>query len=62
MNDVNDVNDAKMVISTKELAAKLGMSTNTIRKLLKNGELRGVRLGARWLLAPDTVEKLFGRK
>lgn len=43
------------LLSVKEVATRLRLSEVTIRRLIKSGDLEGVHVGARVLVAPEAV-------
>lgn len=51
--DVGD--EALDMLSVKEVSTRLRLSEVTIRRLIKSGDLEGVHVGARVLVAPEAV-------
>lgn len=47
-----------LLISKKEAAAQLGISTGLLDKLVRTGELERVRIGKRSLFRVDEIERL----
>ena len=47
------------IINTQEVAKILGLSERTVRKLLENGELPGLRLGRQWRCKRTAIYALF---
>lgn len=43
-------------LTTGDAAARLGVSTPTVRKLLDSGELRGIRVGRVYRVARKSLE------
>ena len=43
--------------SVKEAAEKLGLDTSQIRRLLKNSEIKGVKLARDWVVLDLTYER-----
>jgi len=50
----------RKALSVKEAAKVLGVSERHLYNMLAQGELKGARLGARWLIPLDAVEALVG--
>ena len=45
------------LLTVKEAASKFRMHPDTIRRLLRDGYLRGVRVGGQWRLPGESTEK-----
>lgn len=43
------------MLSVKEVATRLRLSEVTVRRLIKKGDLEGVHVGTRVLVAPEAV-------
>ena len=54
----------RLALGVKEAAEALGLSHWTIRKFIREGKLRSVRLGKRVLVEPEALQALIeaGRK
>jgi excisionase family DNA binding protein len=50
-----------LCIGVKEAAASLGISHWSIRKLIRHGRLRAVRIGRRVLIEPSELHRLIER-
>ena len=48
-------------VSIKELASELCVSYKTVYKQLREGNIRGIRLGSRWLVTVEEAEKVKSR-
>lgn len=53
------------ILTVEEVAQYLGVGVSTVREYLKEGKLRGLKLGRGWKISKDHLEafrkKLFGR-
>jgi len=47
--------DYMPLLSPKQVAAELNMSANTVRRLLKSGELTGRKFGGQWRVKPGDL-------
>ena len=54
-NDVTPVNDE--VLSVEEVALRLKVSDVTVRRMLNDGRLPGIRVGRQWRVASTTVSR-----
>lgn len=45
--------------TVKEVAEKLGFLEKTIRKMLRDGELQGKKLGRRWFISEKFLKEYF---
>ncbi len=54
----------RLALGVKEAAEAVGLSHWTIRKFIREGKLRSIRLGKRVLVEPEELERLIeaGRK
>ena len=50
--------NSKITIGLKDAAAALGLSHWTLRKYIREGKIRAVRIGRRVLIEPEELEKL----
>ena len=48
-----------MVLTAAEAMDILGVGKNTMYRLLKSGELKGVRVGRSWRIPESSIEKLM---
>jgi excisionase family DNA binding protein len=48
-------NEALDMLDIGEVATRLRLSKTTIRRLIRSGELEGVKVGTRVLVAPEAV-------
>ena len=50
-------------LTVLEFASAIGRHPETIRRLARQGRLPGVyRLGGRWMIRPDGIEEIRGRR
>lgn len=49
----------KGLLTTKEAARYLSISTRTLRELRKKGTIKAVRLGAQYRFRPETLDALI---
>jgi excisionase family DNA binding protein len=52
----------RLLVSRKEAASLLGVSVQSIDKLVRRGELRCVRVGKRLLIAPEVLQEFTRKK
>ena len=57
-----DVRDERMLLSRSDAAAALGISTDTLQRLIKKGELEVVRIGRSVLVPQDDIKALIERR
>ena len=50
----------RLALGVKEAAEAVGLSHWTIRKFIREGKLRSVRLGKRVLVEPEELQRLIG--
>lgn len=48
---MGNVTGTPMAYSPPQVARLLGLSEGSVRKALRNGEIRGTRVGGRWLVS-----------
>lgn len=48
-----------LTISVKDAAAQLGLTHWTLRKYIRQGRIRAVRIGRRVLIQPSELERLI---
>jgi predicted DNA-binding transcriptional regulator AlpA len=59
---MNMVNAHLKVLSTADVAKKMGLATASVRRFAISGDLKGRKLGARsWVFDEDEVEKFIRR-
>lgn len=51
---------AKELRSTEDLSAILGVSSDTVRRLMRNGDLPALKIGRRWYVPDVEFNKLIG--
>jgi excisionase family DNA binding protein len=49
----------KLAFSVKEVSNLIGLSPGKIRKMIRQGELRGVKLGKRVVISKSAIEELL---
>ena len=49
------------MLSLEEVAYRLNVSVQTVRRLILNGELRGVKVGKQWRVRPEDLEDYIRR-
>ncbi len=49
------------MMSIEQTAAMLSVHTRTIRRYLKSGTLKGVKVGGKWHIRESEIEKMLGR-
>jgi len=47
------------VFTIEEIAKKFGITTATVRRYLKSGKLSGQRMGVRWYVSENAIDKFF---
>lgn len=47
------------LLSPKEVAANLKVTENTVREMLKNGRLKGYKVGKLWRIDKTEIKKLI---
>lgn len=47
------------LLKTNEVADKLRISERIVIQLIKNGELRGFKIGGRWRIFSESLDKYF---
>lgn len=48
--------------TTTESGARHGVTRYTVGRRIKDGELRAVRVGGRWLVDPDEADRVLGER
>ena len=51
--------DRKRWLTTRELAEELGLSPTTVRRLLEEGRIKGVRLGHWWRIPREELDRVL---
>jgi excisionase family DNA binding protein len=46
-------------LTPEEVARRLHLNEQTIRRYLREGELRGIRMGSRWLIADTDLQRFL---
>jgi excisionase family DNA binding protein len=49
------------MLSLEEVAYRLGVSVQTVRRLIENGELKGVRVGRQWRVRQEDLDDYVRR-
>lgn len=49
--------DLKDYMTTEEAATRLGYHLESIRRMLRDGELKGIKVGRTWLVLRKSVEE-----
>jgi len=49
---------AKKVYTVAEFSRELGVPQSSVRRWLKRGELRGTKMGKKWLIPVSEIERL----
>ena len=52
----------KELLSTSEVAKKLGLTSGRVRQLLLSGELKGKKVGAFWVIERRKLERYLKQK
>lgn len=55
MSEIGDME----LYNVEEVAEKLGMAERTVRKLLREGEIKGRKLGKRWYVTSKWLQEYF---
>ena len=53
---VKVTDEEKELLTVDDVAAKLGVSPRSVRRWFRQGKLRGIRAGKRWLVSPASLE------
>lgn len=53
------IDDLPELLTPSEAAKALRVTDQTIRRMLREGELVGVRVGKRWVVAKDSIRELL---
>ena len=56
---MNTTTEVRRTVDVPELARILGLSKGSLYAALRRGDLRGIRLGRRWIIAAAEVERLL---
>ena len=48
--------DVEKTLTTGELSKKTGLSTSSITQMLRDGRIRGEKIGGRWAIHPDAID------
>lgn len=49
----------KKIYTVSEFSEELGVPQSSVRRWLKNGELRGTKMGKKWLIPASEIERLI---
>ncbi len=55
----NKISIEKKVLNPKEAAEILGVSSSTIRRWMREKTIVGSKIGGRWMITIDQVEKII---
>jgi excisionase family DNA binding protein len=47
------------IFELRDVAARLGISTTTLRRYIRQGDLAGKKVGGRWLISESSIEQFF---
>jgi excisionase family DNA binding protein len=47
-----------VMMKTEEVAALMGVEIDTVRRWLRTGKLRGVRIGKRYFISKEEIERI----
>jgi excisionase family DNA binding protein len=47
------------IFELRDVAARLGISTTTLRRYIRQGDLAGKKVGGRWLISQAALEQYF---
>ena len=48
----------KKIYTVMEFASELGIPQSSVRRWLKSGELRGTKMGKKWLIPASEIDRL----
>jgi excisionase family DNA binding protein len=48
-----------VIFDIKEVAVKFNLTTTTIRRYIKEGRLKGQKMGNRWYISEDAIAEFF---
>ncbi len=48
----------KRIYTVSEFAGELGIPQSSVRRWLKNGNLRGTKMGKKWLIPASEIDRL----
>jgi excisionase family DNA binding protein len=48
----------KKIYTVSEFSEELGVPQSSVRRWLKSGELRGTKMGKKWLIPASEIERL----
>ena len=51
-----------ILLSVREVASQLGLAPKTVRKLIRTGSLRGVRIGRTWRVGKSDLDLFVERR
>lgn len=51
--------DLEQFYTTSEVASKLKVHVETVKRWLRNGDMEGIRIGGRWRISEDAVQKFI---
>jgi len=51
--------DLEQFYTASDVASKLKVHVETVKRWLRNGDLEGIRIGGRWRISEDAVQKFI---
>jgi len=57
---MNEQNDARILLTVREVATLLRVQRPKVYELIKDGAILGFKVGADWRIRRDSVENLIG--
>lgn len=51
--------DEKEVFTPDEIAEKLGVTVGTVRRWLRNGEIKATKIGRKWFVSKTEIERII---
>ena len=46
----------QQLLTTSEFAARTGISTSTVSKMIREGKIKAEKMGRKWMIAPDQLK------
>ena len=59
MEEILLVNERDEMLTVSDVAKKLSLKKETIRKYLRKGELKGAKFGTKWRIKEEDLEKFI---
>jgi excisionase family DNA binding protein len=54
--------DTQRLLTSEQVAERLSVAPEVIRRWLRQGALRGFRLAGRWRIAPEDLERFLAQR